>query len=156
MVTYHDDWGTERDTFFSEKMMEEIVYGPTKRIVDHIRSKGVLFEFHCCGNITRFIPYMIGLGMDFLQIQRRAVDIPAMKKEYGDRIGFNVWPEGLVFGTQYPRDEHLKMIRDTVELYGSHGGAYMNIMERDPGRVWDVVSELYAYSCEYYDKERGE
>jgi hypothetical protein len=25
MIMYHDDWGTERDTFFGEKMMEEIL-----------------------------------------------------------------------------------------------------------------------------------
>ncbi|SHH95101.1 Uroporphyrinogen decarboxylase (URO-D) [Sporobacter termitidis DSM 10068] len=154
MITYHDDWGTEKDTFFSEKMMEEIVFGPTKRIIDHIRSKGVLFEFHCCGNITRFIPYMIGLQVDFLQIQRRAVDIPAMKKKYGDRIGFNVWPEALEFGVPHPKDELVQKLRNTVDLYGTGGGAYVNIMESDPVLIWDMVSELYAYSREFYDSER--
>lgn len=38
MITYHDDWGTERDTFFSCEMMEDIVYPPTKRLFDHIKS----------------------------------------------------------------------------------------------------------------------
>jgi uroporphyrinogen-III decarboxylase len=156
MITYHDDWGTERDTFFSEKMMEEIVFEPTRRIVDHIKSKGVIFEFHSCGNITRFIPYMIALNMDFLQIQRRAVDIPAMKKKYGDRIGFNVWLEGAEFGLSYTKDELTEKIRKTVDLYGKGGGATINIMEPDPERVWHMVSELYAYSREFYDKERGE
>ena len=28
-VNYHDDFGTERDTFFSEKIMEDLVYEPT-------------------------------------------------------------------------------------------------------------------------------
>ena len=46
MVTLHDDWGTERDTFFSEKMMEELVYEPTKRFIDHVKSKDVIFEMH--------------------------------------------------------------------------------------------------------------
>jgi hypothetical protein len=35
----HDDWGHERDTFFSEKMMEELVYEPTKRIVQHVNPR---------------------------------------------------------------------------------------------------------------------
>lgn len=154
MITYHDDWGTERDTFFSEAMMEEIVFEPTKRIVDHIKSKGVLFEFHSCGNITRFIPYMIELNMDFLQIQRRAVNIPEMKKKYGDKIGFNVWPEGVVPGNTYPKDEIVEKIRNTIDLYGKGGGAYINIMEPNPELVWHMVSEIYAYSREFYDKER--
>jgi uroporphyrinogen-III decarboxylase len=98
MVTYHDDWGTERDTFFSEKMMEEIVFAPTKRIIDNIRSKGVFFELHSCGNIKSVLPYMVELKADFLQIQRRAVNIPELKQMYGDKIGFNSGIEGLVPG----------------------------------------------------------
>lgn len=155
MITYHDDWGTERDTFFGEKMMEEIVFEPTKRIVDHIKSKGVLFEFHCCGNITRFIPYMIDLGMDFLQLQRRAVDIPAMKLKYGDRIGFNVFVENSVIGQTYSMEEMTSNLRNTVDLYGKNGGAYVNVFELHPERAWNIVSELYCYSREFYDRERS-
>lgn len=155
MITYHDDWGMERDTFFSEKMMEEIVFEPTRRIVNHIRSKGILFEFHCCGNITRFLPYMIDLGMDFLQLQRRAVDIPAMKLKYGDRIGFNVFVEGAVAGQTYSKEEMVNKLRDTVDLYGKNGGAYVNVFEFQPEKTWNIISELYCYSRECYDSERG-
>jgi hypothetical protein len=156
MITYHDDWGTEKDTFFGEKMMEEIVYAPTKRIVDHVKSKGIIFELHSCGNITRFLPYMIDLGINFLQIQRRAVDVPAMKKKYGDRIGFNAWLEGAEFGARYSKEDYTRMIRNSVDIYGKGGGAYMSVMERDPELLWHILSELYAYSREYYDNERGE
>lgn len=153
LITYHDDWGTERDTFFGEKMMEEIVYAPTMRIVNHIRSKGILFEFHCCGNITRFIPYMIDLGMDFLQLQRRAVDIPAMKLKYGDKIGFNVFVEAAVTGQTYTMEEMTDKLRNTVDLYGKNGGAYVNVFELNPEKAWNIVNELYCYSREYYDRE---
>jgi hypothetical protein len=155
MITYHDDWGTEKDTFFSERMMEEIVFEPTKRIIDHIKSKGVLFEFHCCGNVTRFIPYMIDLKMDFLQLQRRAVDLPAIKAKYGDKIGFNLFIEDFDFGKKYTQDEINEKLRRTVELYGRGGGAYINIFEFDPEKAWNMVSEIYACSREFYDLERG-
>lgn len=49
-----------------------------------------------------------------------------------------------------------RMIHNTVELYGKGGGAYMNVMEPDPQLLWHIVTELYAYSREFYDKERGE
>lgn len=155
MITYHDDWGTERDTFFSEKMMEDIVFEPTKRIVEHIRSKGILFEFHCCGNVTRFVPYMIDIGMDFLQLQRRAVDIPNMKRKYGDKIGFNVFVEDAAAGQTYAAEEMATKLRHTVELYGKNGGAYLNVFDFQPEKVWNIVSELYCYSREFYDNERG-
>lgn len=93
--------------------------------------------------------------MDFLQIQRRAVDIPAMKLKYGSRIGFNAFIEGLNRGQSYTKDETVQMLRSTVDLYGKNGGAYVNVFESDPEKAWNMVSELYAYSREYYDKERG-
>jgi uroporphyrinogen-III decarboxylase len=155
LMTIHDDWGTEKDTFFGPKMMEELVFYPTKRIIDHIRSKGVHFMLHSCGNITRFVPYMIDMGAELLQIQRRAVDIPAMKLKYGDKIGFNTVIEGIGPGISLPRDELLVKVRETVDLYAKGGGYTMNFYERNPELLWDATSELYAYSREYYEKEQG-
>jgi hypothetical protein len=155
LFTIHDDWGTEKDTFFSPQMMEELVFGPTKRIINHIKSKGCAYMQHSCGNVTRFIPYMIDMGTDLLQIQRRAVDIPAMKAKYGDKIGFNVGVEGLIPGVSVPREEMIEKVRSTVDVYGKGGGCYINIFERDPKLLWDSITELYAYSREFYDKEQG-
>lgn len=151
LMTIHDDWGTEKDTFFSPKMMEEMVFEPTKRIIDHIKSKGVSFMLHSCGNITRFIPYMIDMNVDFLQIQRRAVDIPSMKAKYGDRIGFNTGIEGVVSGESCSLNEMIQKVHNTVDIYGQGGGFFANIFERQPETLWSTVSELYLYSREYYE-----
>ncbi|MCF0120762.1 MAG: hypothetical protein HUJ65_03905, partial [Oscillospiraceae bacterium] len=156
MITYHDDWGTEKDTFFGEKMMEDIVYGPTKMIVDHVKSKGIAFELHCCGNCTRFFPYMIDLGIDFLQIQRRAVDIPAMKIKYGDKIGFDTHIEGYDMSKNYTQEEIAALVQNTVELYGKSGGFFTTIFSGNDEEMWNMTTELYCASREYYDKERGE
>ena len=156
LMTIHDDWGTEKDTFFSPKMLEELVFKPTKRIIDHIKAKGVSFMLHSCGNVTRFIPYMIDMGADLLQIQRRAVDIPAMKLKYGDRIGFNTGIEGFIPGAGYSKDEIVQMVRNTVDIYGGGGGFYASIYGGDPVTIWDISSELYAYSREFYDINKSD
>jgi hypothetical protein len=155
MVTLHDDWGTERDTFFSEKMLMELVYEPTKKLIDHVKSKGVAFELHTCGNVTRFIPYTIDLGVDILQLQRRAVDLPALKEKYGDKIGFCAPLEGMTPGVDYSSDEVVSMVRKTVDLYAPGGGCYTSAFFREPEKTWLGISELYAYSREFYDKEQG-
>ena len=152
-VTYHDDWGTERDTFFSEKMMEELVYEPTKTIIDHIKGRGKVFELHACGKIERFVPYMCSLGIDFLQIQRRANDMPMLKKKYGDRIGFHAPLEGMVMGASYSDDELVKIARNTIDTYASGGGIYPMVFGSDPEKVWLLASELYCYSREFYENE---
>ena len=153
MVTYHDDWGTERNTFFSEEMFKDIVFAPTKKIIDHIRSKGVAFELHSCGNITRFIPYMLELEPDFLQLQRRAVDIPALKKGYGDKVGFNTGIEGL---EQAEAAGLAEAVRQTVDTYASCGGYYASVNGQSPERAWNILTELYAYSREFYGSESSE
>ena len=154
MLTYHDDWGTERDTFFSERMMEELVLEPTRRIVRHAKSKGAAFEFHCCGCIGRFLKYMIEVGIDFLQIQGRANDVPAMKRDFGDKIGFCVFNEKLLRPDVTP-EEAIAAARRTVDTFGRSGGAYAGTLTSKPEAAWAFIFELYAYSREAYDKERG-
>ena len=152
-VTYHDDWGTERDTFFSEKTMEELVFEPTSKIISHIKGKGVVFELHSCGKIERFLPYACDLGVDFLQMQRRANDMPALKEKYGDRIGFNAPFEGLEPGVEYSDEELVEAVRKTVDIYAPGGGLYPFIAPRsEPERVWKLATELYYYSREFYEK----
>ena len=155
LVTLHDDWGTERDTFFSEKMMEDIVFAPTKRIIDHIKSKGVVFELHACGNVTRFIPYSIEMGAELLQLQRRAVNLPEMKKKYGDKVGFCASMEGFEFGKDYSQDEIIELVRNSVDIYAPGGGCYSSVMFREPEKQWAALAELYYYSRELYDAEQG-
>jgi hypothetical protein len=155
LITLHDDWGTEKDTFFSPKTMEELLFEPTKRIVDFVKSKGAYYMQHTCGNVTRFIPYMIDMGTDFLQIQRRAVDIPAMKAKYGDRIGFNTGIEGVEPGVTYTKEQMAEKIRGTVDTYAKCGGFFANVYGGGPEELWNTITELYACSREYYDREQG-
>jgi hypothetical protein len=156
VVTYHDDWGTERDTFFSEKMMEELVFEPTKRIIDHIHSKDVYFILHSCGNVERFVPFMIDFNADLLQVQRRTVDIPELKRKYGNKIGINSGFEGYEMGMKATNDQMTDMIRKSVDLLGPAGGYLATLfIANDPELLWHSLNELYAYSREFYDKEQG-
>jgi len=154
MVIMHDDWGTELDTFFSAKMMEELVFEPTRRIVQHVKSKGGFFELHSCGNITRFVPYMIDIGIDFMQLQRRSVNIPKLKKDFGDKIGVDVSTlEGLETGGTPPSaEQYLEALRNNVDIYAKSGGYITSTMRAgEPKDIWDAVFELYCYSREYYE-----
>ena len=149
-ITYHDDWGTERDTFFSEQYLEDIVLGPTKKLFDHIHSKGVIIQHHCCGNIKRFVPYQIALGVDFLQIQARANDIPAFKEKWGDQIGFEV----AVDPAKTP-EEMIENVHAMVDTYAKGGGVFSSVFAMDPETLWAGTMELFCYSREAYDAERA-
>ena len=154
LLTYHDDWSNEKDAFFSPAMLEYMLWEPTKRFVDHVKSRGLIFQFHICGNMTRFLPYFARLGVDLLHIQRRVVDFIMVKEKYGDKLGFAAGIEGFEMGAPPPpKDELVRMIRNTVDLFGSKGGFYLFSFLNDPELAWNAATELYAYSREFYDNE---
>ena len=155
VMGFNDDWGSERSTFYSAKYFESMIYGPTKRLIDHIKaSDDICFELHSCGKIESFVPYMIDLGVDILQIQRRANDMPALKEKYGDKIGFCCQIEGLDPDADNPKEVWLEKLRHTIDVYGRLGGLYLMFgSPPDPEIMWDMCYEAYCYSREKYDAE---
>ena len=150
MFTVHDDWGTERDAFFSPKMMEELLFEPTKKIIDHVHSLGKIYQFHCCGKVDKFMYAFCELGPELMQLQRRVNDTPAYKKLYGDKLGFNTAFEGYVPGKPYSGEEIAKFVRASVDMYADGGGFLPGAFRMSPEVMWDVASELYCYSREKY------
>ena len=153
IITIHDDWGTERDTFFSEKIMEELVFEPTKRLIDHIHANDCFVEWHTCGNVTRFFPYMYDLGVDIAQVQRRVVDFPALKERYGDKIGFCAGPEGLDLTKPFTDEQYLEAVKKTVDVYGPGGGSYHSMFTPNERLLWDACTEAYYRSVELYENK---
>ena len=149
-ITYHDDWGTERDTFFSSAMMESMVLEPTKRIFDHMHSKGITVQLHSCGKIERFLPYMVEAGVNTLQIQARANDFKAYKEKYGDKLALEVM---TMPQPGWTKDQVIENIRNIVDTYGEGGGLVSSFMNQDPELLWDGTMELYYYSREKYEAE---
>jgi len=91
IICYHDDWGTQRGLFFSPETWRSLIKEPTKRIVEHVHSKGILFELHCCGDIRTLIPEIVDdLGVDGLNIMKLN-DIPAMKQLTKDKVVYSVY-----------------------------------------------------------------
>jgi hypothetical protein len=147
-ITYHDDWGTERDTFFGEQMMEDIVFPPTLRMYEYFRSKGLVIQQHSCGKITRFMPYFVKLGVDFLQIQERPNDFAAYKREYGKDIGIEV-----MAAPAQTADELVANIRTLIDGYAKYGGVFSSVMAFNPELLWAGVWEMYLYSREFYERD---
>jgi hypothetical protein len=146
MIMYHDDWGTERESFFGEKMMEEVVYEPSEIIFRHVKESGITMLFHTCGCVKRFVPYMVSLGADFLQLQSRANDIKAYKEQYGDKLGFDLPMLGAT------SEEVVQNVRQNVQDFAKDGGMFSTIFGGKSEVLWDGMQELYWGSREFYEK----
>ncbi len=86
VICYHDDWGTQRGLFFSPETWRSLLKEPTKRIVEHVHSKGIKFDLHSCGMIRDIVPEIVDdLHVDALNIMA-INDIPALKKITGTKV----------------------------------------------------------------------
>ena len=88
----HDDWGSQKETFFSPALVEKMIVPSMKKVTDHIHSIGCVAELHSCGQIMKQVPNMIKAGWDTWSGQVMN-DTHALYEQYGDKIMIGVIPE---------------------------------------------------------------
>jgi hypothetical protein len=87
----HDDWGSQRETFFSPDVVKEMIVPSMRKVTDHIHSLGRIAELHSCGQIMKQVPNMIAAGWDTWSGQSMN-DSVALYEQYGDKIVLGVMP----------------------------------------------------------------
>lgn len=92
IVNFHDDWGAQKDTFFSPATAEEMIVPYMKRVVDFLHSKGRYVDVHSCGNNIKQVPNYIKAGFDSWTPQAMN-DTRKIYEMYGDQILIGVLPD---------------------------------------------------------------
>ena len=87
----HDDWGSQKDTFFSPSIVEEMIVPYMRRVTDYLHSRGKTCELHSCGQNYKQVPNMIKAGWDRWNPQPMN-DTYKIYDEYGDRILVGIMP----------------------------------------------------------------
>jgi hypothetical protein len=90
----HDDWGSQRSTFFSPAVASELLVPAMRLVTDHLHKLGYIAEFHSCGMNMVQIENIIAAGWDAWAPQP-INDTAALYREYGDRILISVMPDLL-------------------------------------------------------------
>ncbi len=88
----HDDWGSQKETFFSPATAEELIVPAMKKVTDFIHSRGKFAELHSCGQLMKQVPNMIAAGWDAWGGQEMN-DTQKIYELYGDRILIGVIPD---------------------------------------------------------------
>lgn len=89
----HDDWGSQRDSFFSPQVGRELFVPAMQKITARIHAHGKVAELHSCGCLGRQIENFIKGGWDVWHPMTNINDTMALFKVYGDRIVLGVSPE---------------------------------------------------------------
>ncbi len=90
----HDDWGSQKETFFSPAVVAEMLVPHIRRLTDFVHSKGKICDFHCCGQNLKQIPNMIACGWDSWSGQPMN-DTQKAYELYGDKILIGVIPDAM-------------------------------------------------------------
>jgi uroporphyrinogen decarboxylase len=150
VVSCSDDVADQRGPMISPTLYRRFIKPRHRRYLDAIRTHTpAKILFHTCGAITKLIPDLIDIGVDFLnpvQVSAAQMDTSFLKREYGERIGFwgaidtsRVLPMGTV---EEVRVEVQKRIRDLAPGGGFVLAAVHNIQPDVPAQ--NVVAMFEA------------
>lgn len=123
-VLLGSDWGSQADLLMSFDTWQEMIRPGEEREYDLIHAYGKDVWVHSCGNIARLLPSLIEIGVDVLNpIQPEAMDIAALKRDYGDRLTF--WggistQQTLPFGTPDDVRAEARAVRDLMSRDGGY------------------------------------
>jgi hypothetical protein len=92
VMYFHDDWGSQKNTFFAPGVAEEMIVPYMKKLTDHIRARGKRSELHSCGQNQLQVPNYIAAGWDAWTPQAMN-DTEKLYELYGDKILIGVVPE---------------------------------------------------------------
>jgi len=146
----HDDWGSQKETFFSPELVAEMIVPYMKRVTDFIHSKGKFCELHSCGQILKQVPNMIAAGWDAWSGQPMN-DFDKIYELYGDKILLGIMPEMFDPATKTEEEQRAAAREyadkfcnpDKPSYFNQYGGPLLTPAYRE---------ELYIRSRENYSK----
>ncbi|MDR0818449.1 MAG: methyltransferase [Oscillospiraceae bacterium] len=87
----HDDWGSQKETFFSPALAAEVLVPAMRKVTDYLHSRGKDCDLHSCGQAMKQIPNFIAGGWDSWGGQLMN-DSHKIYELYGDKIIIGVTP----------------------------------------------------------------
>ena len=124
-VFISDDYGFQDRMMMSPAMWRRFVKPHLSPLLAEAQARGLATMLHTCGHVTEIIPDLIEIGLDILHpIQPEAMDIPALKREFGRDLTFcgGISTQRLLpFAS--PAEVRAEVLATIAEM--SHGGGYI-------------------------------
>ena len=114
-----DDMAFNTATYFSPEVFRDLVLPHFQRVAEQVTIPWVI---HSDGNLLPFLEDLLGLGIAGLHpIEKRAMDIQAMKRDYGDRVCLLGNVDLNILGMGTPGDVETE-VRGLIRDVGPGGG----------------------------------
>ena len=149
IITFHDDMGTQRSSFFSPTTFEEVMLPHYKRMNDAAHEMGLYVNFHSCGCVGNQIENFIAAGFDSWEGQDACNDKVGILGKYADELAqvssFSPDPEGKLTD-----EEYVQAVKDRVHDYGKEGRYIAWYRENNPERREKGYETMYTESRKFY------
>ncbi len=142
----HDDWGSQFAPFFSPARVEALLVPHMRRLFDHIHSRGLYADFHCCGKVELLVPQMIAIGADCWCGQEMN-DKSKLHEQYGDRLLIGIDTPQLP--AELPREEVYTLVEDWLRPFIQPGKPAMLGNQANVTNPW-FYEAVYCVSRKLY------
>jgi Uroporphyrinogen decarboxylase (URO-D). len=150
IITFHDDMGSQKDSFMSPNTFKEIMMPHYQKITSAVHELGMFINYHSCGSVGNLLPYFIESGFDSWEGQDSANNKVELMNEYGDQL----IQAGMIFFPEDATDEQVdEMIDEALETLGKKERfflAYSADMKIE--RNYQSMGRIYEKSRKFYNQ----
>ena len=119
----HDDWGNQKNMFFSPEMWRKFFKEPERRMVKRCQELGMHYMHHSCGYIEPIIPELIEIGVESWHGGAPCNNLKKIKAEHGDKLIFAGCVDPQVTDTGRATEEEIRAeVRRVIDTLGKGGG----------------------------------
>lgn len=86
VYTFGDDIATASNLFMSPDCYRKLIKPFDARVAEHIRSRGMILERHCCGKCEEVIPDFVEIGVQMWQSAQPMNDLAGILDTYQGRL----------------------------------------------------------------------
>jgi len=124
-ILVNDDWGTQETLMIRPEYWRKVYKPAYARIVAAIKSAGCFAHLHSDGVTDEIMEDLIEIGFDELNPQMSCMDIEAVGRRFGGRVGFRADMDRqyvLPFGTPAEVTAYVERL---YAAFGRHNGGYI-------------------------------
>ena len=119
----HDDWGNQKNMFFSPDLWREAFKAPERRMVEAAHALDMRYMHHSCGYIEPIIGDLVEIGVDCWHSVSPVNDLAGIKAEYGDRLVFAGGVDPQATDAPDATEESIRAeVRRAIDVLGKGGG----------------------------------
>ncbi len=125
LIWTSDDIAHQQGPLISPKLWRELVAPHHERLNRRIHDWGARVMYHSCGTVRPFVPELIGIGvdvLDVLQFSAARMDPCELKESFGGRLAFH---GGMDVQTTLPfgsTADVRRVARERIDVLGRDGG----------------------------------